>query len=58
VFQEQALSYICKKIAQVSSDMRKCLFILRETITQFLIENSSKNVAKLRIPLDILAKTQ
>ena len=58
VFHEQALTYICKKIAQISSDIRKCLFILRETITQFLIDNGTKNVSKMKIPLDILAKTQ
>jgi Cdc6-like AAA superfamily ATPase len=57
VFQEQALAYICKKIAQCSSDMRKCLFILRESIAQFLVENASKNYMKMKISLDILAKT-
>lgn len=57
VFQDQALSYICKKIAQCSSDIRKCLFILREAIAQFLIENDSKGIAKKKISVDTLAKT-
>lgn len=37
VFAEQSLSYVCKKIAQCSSDIRKCLFILRESLATFLI---------------------
>jgi Cdc6-like AAA superfamily ATPase len=57
VFHEQALSYICKKIAQCSSDIRKCLFILREAIAQFLVENDPKGISKKKITVDILAKT-
>jgi len=29
VFEDNAINYICKKIAQISSDVRKCLSILR-----------------------------
>jgi Cdc6-like AAA superfamily ATPase len=57
IFENQAVTYICKKIAQCSGDIRKCLFILREAIAQFLVENSSKNYTKMRIPVDTLAKT-
>jgi origin recognition complex subunit 1 len=36
IFEEQAIIYICKKLVQCSSDVRKCLYILRESISEFL----------------------
>ena len=65
VFEDQAFTYICKKIAQCSSDIRKCLFVLRESILDFILkERGNKKSVKYddikgkRIGTDILVKNQ
>lgn len=66
VFADQAIIYICKKIAQCSSDVRKCLFILRESINEFMLleqirrddkeDRRRRDIRDKRIDVDLLAK--
>jgi hypothetical protein len=65
VFDEIAMTFICKKIAQCSSDIRKCLYVLRESILEFVVHEKShkknlrdEDIKNKRVTVDILTKIQ
>lgn len=63
VFDDQAITFTCKKIAQCSSDIRKSLNVLREAIYEFLlVEKKNKkhlkddDIKNKRINVEILSR--
>lgn len=46
IYEEQAMVFICKKLVQCSSDIRKSLHVLRTSIYEFMLENRTKKNAK------------
>lgn len=63
VFDEQAITFTCRKIAQCSSDIRKSLNVLRESINEFILQEKAHNkylrdedLKNKKISVDILTK--
>lgn len=63
MFDDQAISFTCKKIAQCSSDIRKSLNVLREGILEFIYteKQNKKNLRdddlkNKKISVDVLSK--